>query len=312
MSASGRTKTMAAGGKKSAGFTIVETIIVLAVSAGLAASALLLVSGKQNKTQFQVAANNFKQQLEQIINETANGFYPSNNDFQCDGTGATPVISTGTNKQGTNSSCIFLGKAMAFGIGSTGAKADAFTALPLVAKRFKAGTTTDVATFADARPTALASGNNVGHQTGGVEKGVNYTTANGLSLVYSRTPTTVSTTASKTYAVLAFAYDLTDYAPAADGTLNSAVQKLNLYSYDINSTWPAGVPAGMKAVVDNIDNTVDLATPYTDLITGKAAVVTSVELCYASGGTNQSARYVISGQGQLSVTMTIFYSGNCT
>jgi type II secretory pathway pseudopilin PulG len=146
---------------RSAGFTIVETIIVLAVSSLLATSVMLLVNGRQNKTMFQVASNDLKQQLEQIINETASGYYPTNDDFTCSGsTGNHPVITAVNQQQGKNDSCIFLGKALAFNIGdsSSGLGPAAYIVYPLIGNRTAntGGTSTDVSSYDDAMPIALA------------------------------------------------------------------------------------------------------------------------------------------------------------
>ena len=69
--------------KGTGGFTIVETLIVLAVSGLLLISAIVMISGRTNKTQFTTAANDLKQSLEQVINEISSGYFPNANNFQC-------------------------------------------------------------------------------------------------------------------------------------------------------------------------------------------------------------------------------------
>ena len=118
------------------GFTIIEVMIVLAVSGLILASAAALFSGKQSRTEFAVAANQFQTQVQSIINDAGNGYNPTGStqykyDFSCSGyTSAPPTFTTitsGYSSQGSNGplsspsstiGCIFLGKVMDFGIGS--------------------------------------------------------------------------------------------------------------------------------------------------------------------------------------------------
>jgi type II secretory pathway pseudopilin PulG len=295
---------MGTGGERSAGFTIVETIIVLAVSSMLATSAMLLVSGRQNKTMFQVASNNLKQQLEQIINETASGFYPNNNDFSCQGsTGGQPVINTDPvsyEQQGKNNSCIFLGKALAFGIDDPGSKA--YIVYPLIGNRTVniAGGIVNVSNFDEAKPIALApdtSGtpgrdySTVNQTENGLSfKGVLYTEANGAKT-------------SKTYAVFAFADQLGHYTANPDASLSSATQQLELFDYNLpNAGWPNSAPNDSPNTVNFINGPAGIDTAHD---------ITSVALCFASGTTEQSALYTISGHGQLAVTMKIYGDTTC-
>lgn len=100
----------------SSGYTIVEALIFLAVSAALFVSATLLISGRQNKVQFSNAVRDFESQLIDIANDVATGYYESKSDLTCSVAGGVPVLSTGgADTKGKNSSCIFVGKALKFG-----------------------------------------------------------------------------------------------------------------------------------------------------------------------------------------------------
>lgn len=107
----------------SRGFTIVETLIVLAVTGILFVSAVLLVGGKQNKTEFTVAINNAKQQIQQVINETQSGF--AGGTIQCSA-GQPPDLTT----PGTG--CIFMGKVIQFGLQSDNSQLSVY---PIVGNR---------------------------------------------------------------------------------------------------------------------------------------------------------------------------------
>lgn len=100
------------------GFTIVEVLIVLAVSSLIFLVAVAFISGRQAKTQFTVAMNDMRQQVQQIINETSSGYYPNQN-FNCQANAAgQPTITGGTQSQGTKNGCVFLGKVIQFGVAS--------------------------------------------------------------------------------------------------------------------------------------------------------------------------------------------------
>lgn len=97
------------------GYTIVEVIIVLTVSALLFASSVVAYNQQNRRTQFTNSVNDFAQSIQDVLNDVENGLYPSLNDFSCTVSGAgKPQISNGANKQGTNTDCTFVGKAIQF------------------------------------------------------------------------------------------------------------------------------------------------------------------------------------------------------
>ena len=98
------------------GFSIVEMMIVLAVTGMLFLSAAIMISGRQNQTAFDQSIRQVQSQIQQAINEVTVGYFPNNAAFQCtvSGTGMPPRLESGSAAQGTNDGCIFLGKAMQF------------------------------------------------------------------------------------------------------------------------------------------------------------------------------------------------------
>ncbi len=102
--------------RKAAGFTIVEVMIVMAVTSALFVAVALTMAGKQRKAEFLQATNDIHAVTQQTINEVSAGFYPSKNDFRCVQTaGPAITIMSTAEEQGTNQSCVFLGKVMYFG-----------------------------------------------------------------------------------------------------------------------------------------------------------------------------------------------------
>ena len=90
------------------GFTVVETMIFLAVSGMLFFSAMTLIGGQQEKAEFNYGIQEFTAQVRDIINDVSTGFYPVDPGTNCFVTGTTTA-------QGTNSGCTFIGRVMHFG-----------------------------------------------------------------------------------------------------------------------------------------------------------------------------------------------------
>lgn len=104
---------------RTGGFTIIEVMIVLVVSGALFVSAAILISGRQNQTAFDQAIRQVQSQIQQTINEVAVGYFPDTENFQCAAVGGAVELSPGAAEQGSNSGCIFLGRAMQFKVGTT-------------------------------------------------------------------------------------------------------------------------------------------------------------------------------------------------
>lgn len=94
-----------------AGYTIVETMIFLAVSAALLLSASLLISGRQRKTQFTTTVKEFSSKLESVYGNVASGYYNSTGNVKCNATPTKVNVQSGNGgQQGTNGDCVFLGQ----------------------------------------------------------------------------------------------------------------------------------------------------------------------------------------------------------
>lgn len=98
------------------GFTIVETLIVLAVTGLMLGLMMTYINGRQGKTEFFTGFRDVQVQLQQIINETQSGYFPQMNDLRCLVNGSNPpqVSSGDGSEQGTHDSCIFVGKVVQF------------------------------------------------------------------------------------------------------------------------------------------------------------------------------------------------------
>jgi type II secretory pathway pseudopilin PulG len=274
------------------GFTIVEILIVLAVSAMLVLSAIILISGRANKTQFTTASNNLKQQLEQIINETATGYFPNGNNFTCTaGVAAMPVLSNGSQQQGTNGGCIFLGKAIQFGATDNVGKVLIYA---IAGNRLQNGTQSEVTSLAQAYPEAVAPG--AGTNTG--LNGITVTTPleNGLdvgSMTYAGGNT-------GGFALLSSLASYTAAGSSCNGVCSGA-QVLKLYAI-------AGTSIGTatsKGFVDKLDGQGAAS------VGANYVAATQITACFNSGTTNQSVVYKIGGTGGVQNVDMQVQSGSC-
>jgi len=107
------------GGKKTPlGYTIIEVMIVLAVSGVMFLIAANFINGKQEKTAFTQGVNEMASRIQDVIEQVTDGQY-SDVLLQCSWNGpgtpttVSPVVSA-TPTQGTNSNCVFLGKLVSF------------------------------------------------------------------------------------------------------------------------------------------------------------------------------------------------------
>ncbi len=104
------------GGRQPFGFTIIEVMIVLAISGFIFLSAVLLINGKQSSTEFFVSTNDFKTEMQHVVSDIVDGYYPNTTNYSCSAPtpGTVPTISSSASKQGTDYGCVFLGKVVQF------------------------------------------------------------------------------------------------------------------------------------------------------------------------------------------------------
>jgi type II secretory pathway pseudopilin PulG len=108
--------------KQLLGYTIIEVLIVLAVSGMMFVIAVNFINGKQGKAAFTQGTNELASQIQGVIEQVTNGQY-SDIPLTCTSNGTTTsatanaaVSSNGTDNTNTgiNSQCVFLGKILRF------------------------------------------------------------------------------------------------------------------------------------------------------------------------------------------------------
>lgn len=104
------------GGKRPLGYTIVEVMIVLAISGVMFLIAATFINGKQQSAAFRAGVNQMASNLQNIINQVSEGQY-SDIPLNCSSVGGTVAFGAAVNNgQGTNPDCIFLGKVVHFSV----------------------------------------------------------------------------------------------------------------------------------------------------------------------------------------------------
>jgi len=100
------------GDKKPFGYTIVEVMIVLAVSGVLFIFAALFISGKQSSTSFTTGTNEMASNIQTIVSQVENGQY-TDVPFTCSTQSGSIVVngqSLPGSTLGTNQDCVYFGK----------------------------------------------------------------------------------------------------------------------------------------------------------------------------------------------------------
>lgn len=276
--------------KANSGFTIVETMIVLAVTGVLFLSAMVFINGRQNKTAFMTAINGLQQQLQQIINETQSGYYPNNGTYTCIGTSSPVTFDTSANnKQGANGGCIFLGKAVQFGLDTDQTQ---LGILPLVGNQLSAGN--PAVNLTQARPRAVypatgesgpalapTSSADTEQMQQGLTVAANNATGCGASFGYGMCYI-VGASKVKTGTVAFVSGDASgNIASLSNGDLSSGSQQMSLYAVK-GALVNESLGDSAKAIGNNgVVGTTKLVHP------------DSVSICIASAGTNQSGLFTI-------------------
>lgn len=124
------------------GYTIVETLIFLAVSAAMFVAAMTFLNGQQSKAEFSQSVHDFESSLQSIANNVSNGYYAdvtgSGGKLNCTVVGG--AINFGNDvsgdTQGAHQDCIYAGQAVQFGPADHGMAAGAgYTLLTIAGKR---------------------------------------------------------------------------------------------------------------------------------------------------------------------------------
>lgn len=190
--------------KNRGGFTLFEVMITMAISGSMLMIAVITFGGQQRKTQFNQSLRSISSQISDSINDTATGYFPFSTKTCTGGGIGRPTFLGGSPEAGTNIGCVFLGKALVFGK----SKVDSY---PVVGNSALTATT-----FSTAHPTLVAE----------VVESKEYQW--GAELYDVLWPD--NTSHKDTGGMLLFVSSPNGTGTAANGRLNSGIQRVNSYS----------------------------------------------------------------------------------
>jgi prepilin-type N-terminal cleavage/methylation domain-containing protein len=203
------------------GYTIVEVMIVLAVSGVMFVIAASFINGKQARTAFTTGVNDMASTIQDTLDQVSDGKY-SDIPLNCSFNGTqTSITSGGSNQQGTNATCVFLGKMIRWDVGA----AD-YTVYSLAGGRstdFATGTT-DITNLNAADPRVISDLNT----TGSVPQQL---TVKKITIDSS----TFTTSPPHDDPVFGFLQSL---GTASGGALKTGGQSIGLYYMDLTRNFP--------------------------------------------------------------------------
>ena len=259
------------------GFTIIETMIVMAVSAGMLASAILLFSGQQRRTQFAQSLRDAESKIQDVLNDVTTGYFPSANNVSCAAAGSNePAIDTSSSsEQGGNYDCVFMGKAIWL-------KPNSFVAYPIIGSRSLASSSTSTSTLSDVKPILATS----------LAEEKSFLWNSHIYAIYWNDATDRSAFGG----MIAVASSANGTGTASGGgNFNSGIQRLNMYS----SGMAMGTTVNMNEVSSsNAESAMKIAlnSPNLSWVDGDLVI-----LCIqddGSGNGRQHGGIVISGRSQ--------------
>ncbi len=297
------------GGKiktpNSFGYTLVEVMIFVAISGFMFVLAAVFVSGKQANAEYRQGLNDVNTQVQGVINDVANGQYPSLGNFDCSTLAAGSYKFNASNTgQGANGGtgnkdgCTFMGKVMQFGVAGDNT---AYKTYSIAGRQYAsldpscspvaASDDTTPINFCQAKPVALAYTSpavvNL-TQTGKLQ--------NGLTLIKivqcapgCPGPTVVS--------AVGFFGSFASYGAAGSSDLQSGAQSVTTVTLGPNNP-----PGNDAAMVNNINaNLWQTSSASSNVVTNGSYVL----LCFSNG--NRKGAVTIGGTNAQQLTTAVIY-----
>jgi type II secretory pathway pseudopilin PulG len=296
---------MKGGTGSSQGFTIVETLLVLAVTSFMFVTATVYISGRQGKAQFLDAIQDTRSQIQATMTEVVNGVYPSTTNFTCRNNTAAGKIridpAGGAVNQGVNEDCVFLGKTLSFGVGGNTSAMRVDT----VAMR-RTSSTGEVSLLTRPAGAMIINGTNDANNTNPnlVDIGTPSTLKNGLEVVWMRANGAGGTPLAGIVIATSPSFGQTTYIAGTSSMLASGSLIATVTGIPNNLTGITGAPAtpaplaggGVSKQTFYTLVHATIGTPTIDVRTARPDIYNSnggLQICFASGTTNQSGLITI-------------------
>ncbi|HVS58316.1 MAG TPA: hypothetical protein VHD60_01105 [Candidatus Saccharimonadales bacterium] len=280
-----------------AGYTIVEVMIFLAVSGAMFLIAAVFINGRQAAAEFSQATGDISTQLQQVINNVINGYYPSQENFSCQGGDVNngPTFPNAAKGKGTNKGCIFIGEVVQFGVAGT--QGAGYNVIPVVGNQTVTDTTTNitanVTSFAQAHPTPLTPDSYTAP--------AHINAVNKHMLLFGMHATKMFLVSGNTKTPISGFGVFTSFGSYnSSGLLNSGAQDVMITTVPGLDSISAGYPTygGSNAASTDIANMDDsTAHPYTTLSASQSVVI-----CLQGGNNKPASVSLGNSKGSLSVT----------
>ncbi len=147
------------------GYTILETMIFLAVTAMLFIAAMTTIGGKQATVQFTQGIRDTQSKIQDVINNVSTGYFPTDSNFKCIVGDAIPAnnipnvapsFTLGASIQGSSEKCVSLGKVLEFANSATASEGATNYNIISVAGRRINNSGQEVLSLDEAKPTAVS------------------------------------------------------------------------------------------------------------------------------------------------------------
>ncbi len=258
------------------GFTIVEVLIVLAISGVIMAATIPFISGKQSSTQYTVGINQLQAQISSVINNISTGNIPVAGSYVCKESSSTINITSSDGSNNTGA-CQFIGEAIYF-------QKNSMKVIPIIGLRVNSSVL--VQSLSDANPCPMLIGGT--GTCSSFDGSTTYSYTNGIVL-----STYNNNSISNSNGGL-FAY-LTLSSIGSLGQLNGSisVDSLNIS----NPTDPGDSSANIFSLINGLSDT--------------NSHNTSLDLCFYSSTTKTKGVITLSANGNPLETKLINNPGQC-
>lgn len=266
------------------GYTIIEVLIFLAISAVLMTFSFNLINGKQAEAEFNQKMRDTRSQIQDWLNDVTAGHSAADTDnTQCHAGGNNPPKIDRGPGGGNNPECIFLGKAIQFTDSTMSPdQSEQIFAYSVFGRRLSAGSGDIPTSLTDSSPIAATKMGGSGDKD--------------ITEVFGLSPVRVkSVTANGPYAnshMLGFISSFNTEQSAAQNGNND----LNIFEYNFNGSTSAGNEAGGGAVRDCIQLIGGCNSP---------AKLTSYQICMTDG--HRTAMITISSPVGIGATTSLDY-----
>ncbi|HUC87911.1 MAG TPA: hypothetical protein VMR95_02075 [Candidatus Binatia bacterium] len=315
------------GGEQPHGFTIIEVTIFLAVSGVIFISALTLMSGKQDRTEFSTGISQLTSQLQTAISNIANGYYTTaNSDFSCSAGVSRPSIAYGSSivSRGANIGCTYIGEVIQFDPGPQVSSSvnQPYVVYPIVGNQYQSGTTEPVSNISEAKPTPVYD-NIVSNED-------EMTLPFGITVSYMDFVDSSLATVSCNHIIHSACIDAVGLFTTFNGYTgsgSSATLQSGSQGIEVVPIPPEG-SYSLSQLGESITSNVGMIAQIDDLANGNDNIITDdpvtslssvsnpdrgVQICFNSGTDNESGLMTIGGSNSPTfVTLQHFSSLGCT